>query len=128
MNKIIIATASGTTPALYGVEIDENICQGYGEGTAPTAVVTVSNAGEPKTAGGVTLQDFVLAVTLTYQPCGCSSETKVKTFAEKVQVALPGAVSTITPTVGTVSVTPTKICNGRARGAKILTSLSVAYA
>lgn len=128
MIRSLIATASGTSPALYGIEIEEPICNGYNEQTIPTAVVTVAASGAPVVSGGVTLQRFVFAVTVTYQPCGMSSETKVKTYAEDVTIALPGAPGTITPTVGAVTVVPVKVCGGRARGVRVLTSLSVVYA
>lgn len=127
MIQIETAKASGTTPALFGVEISENVCGGFAASTTPTAVVTVTSSGSPIAAGGVTMQDFTFAVTLTYQPCGMSSETKVKTFAETVRVSLPGTLTSIAGTVGTVTVQAVKICNNRAKGVKLLTSLSVAY-
>lgn len=127
MIKTIIAKA-GQSPTLDGVIIEENICQGFSSDTTPTAVVTVAKDGEPVVAGDVTLQDLIFAVTVTYQPCGMSSETRVRTFAERVTVALPGVYTTITPSVGQVVVEPEKVCNGRARGVKVLTSLSVTFA
>lgn len=127
MIKIIPAQIGSTSPDLYAIEIDENICNGYSTEQAPTAVVTVSNSGSSIASGGTTLQKVVFAITITYAPCGCSSETKVKTFAETATFAAPGTV-TITPTIGSASVTPTKTCFNKARGIMILTSVSIAYA
>lgn len=130
MIQIIPTTLSGTTPSLYGVIIDENVCCGYDTNNMPTAVVTVVNNGGVVSSGGVTMQKLTFAVTITYQPCDMRSETKVKTYAESVTVSLPGTVTTVTPAIGsTVNIQPTRyMCGSKAMGVRLQTSVSVAYA
>lgn len=126
MIKLIPVTMSGTTPNVFAVEISENLCQGYPVDELPTAIVSVVNSGVSVAAGSTTTQKVTFAVTITYQPCPMSTETKVKTFAETVLVAAPGSVA-ITPTIGSVTTSATKVCGNRASGVKILTNLNVAY-
>ena len=133
MNKIIVASAPAASTAgagsnVYGVLIEESICQGYAVTTTPAVTATVAAAGVPVVAGGVTLQDYAIAITVTYQPCGNCSKTRVETFAETVTVAVPGATATLTPTIGTLTVTPAKVCCNKARAVEIGTSLTIAYA
>jgi len=128
MIKIYPATVNTASPALYAVEIDESVRSGFGASTTPGAVVTVVSSGSPVTAGDATMQSLTFSITLTYQPCGSSSETRVRTYAETIMVAVPGSMGTITPTIGTVTASATKTgCCGKAYGVQLLTSVSVAY-
>lgn len=130
MIQLIPTTLGGTSPSVYGVEIDEKICQGYNALNLPTVTVTAVNNGSVIASGGVTMQKVTFAITVTYQPCSMSSETRVKSYAETALVSVPGTVTSVTPTVSNnVTVQASRICCGnRANGVKILTSVSVAYA
>lgn len=131
MIKIIPTTLSGTTPYAYSIEIEEVINGGFFADNLPSVDVTVKNSGDPIVSGSNIVQKLIFSITAVYQTnSNESGETKTKTFAEVATISVPGTGVNVTPTIGNASVVATKYmcCGRKAKGLKIRTSVSAAFA
>ena len=116
------------TAQQYAVEITENLCQAYCLTNGVQLQGEVSFVvGQTKVSDGIAYVEILANGNITYQPVGCSCNSKVKQFSESFWV---GFVGTAIPTVAITATTPiqqadnVKCCN-KAYGWTMVQSVTI---
>lgn len=112
----------------YTVEITENLCQPIclTNSVIPNGTVSFS-VGQTKVSDGIAYIEVLANGNITYQPVGCSCNSKVKQFSESFWV---GFVGTSIPTVAITTTAPIQLadnvkCNNRAYGWTMVQSVTI---